>query len=73
MELVTWGPHDRTKFRYQLNKLLYTVLCLRLHWWSELGVVGMRERGGWQVFVLFKEHGFCTKNSQQDSHWVSRA
>lgn len=28
MELVTWAPHDRTKFRYQLNKLLYTVLCL---------------------------------------------
>lgn len=41
MELVTWAPHDRTKFRYQLNKLLYTVLSPSLYWWPELRVVGL--------------------------------
>lgn len=76
MELVTWAPHDRTKCRYQLNKLLYTVLCLPvftggLSWGG--GGAGMRERGGPQVFVPFKDRGFCAKNSQQDSHWVPRA
>lgn len=42
MELVTWAPHDRTKFRYQLNKLLYTVLCLPVFIGGlSYGVVGL--------------------------------
>lgn len=66
MELVTWAPHDRTKFRYQLNKLLYTVLCLPVFtgglscgWWA------CREREAWQAFMPLKEYRFWSENSQQ--------
>lgn len=62
MELVTWAPHDRTKFRYQLNKLLYTVLHLPV-FIGGLSAGGRCAEERMAVFRPFKAGGFWSENT----------